>query len=172
LLESILGDPGRAVAEGAEAVNLCRRTESPLWVAVSRVNLAWAHIAAGNPAEAGELAEPTLAEIREAGTGLHLEAGLLAGIARSKLATGDEQGALAAAEEGVAIMDDRRLTTTALRAPLALARVLVETEGPAASERIEDVVERAMKIVRESGATAFEPLLRAELSAVTRLRGQ
>jgi hypothetical protein len=64
-------------------------------------------------------------------------------------------------------MDGRRLATCAIGAPIALAQVLIATEGAAARERIMPVLARAMRIVRRSGARAFEPQIRGELAALT-----
>ena len=96
---------------------------------------------------------------------------LLATIARCKLALGEPGDALAAAEEAVDIMDARGLATCALSAPIALAQVLIATQGAAAAERIDAVLARAERVARESGARAFEPQIQRERAALARLRG-
>ena len=100
----------------------------------------WRQAGAGRFADALAQAEANLATIREHAIGLYYEPMLLATIARSQLALGRPGDALAAAEEAVAIMDARGLTTCALPAPIALAQVLIATQGAAAGERIEAVL--------------------------------
>ena len=58
-------------------------------------------------------------------------------MARCRLAGGESDGALAAAEEAVDVMHARGLTTCALSAPLALAQVLAATQArrPASGSR-------------------------------------
>ena len=109
----------------------------------------------GRIADALVRAESNLATVREHGIGLYFEPLLLATMARCRLAGGESDGALAAAEEAVDIMHARGLTTCALSAPLALAQVLAATQGAAAGERIEAVLVRADEVVHASGAPAF-----------------
>src|SRR5437867_4934631 len=56
----------------------------------------------------------------------------LASIARSRLKLGEEDAARLAAEEVVEIMEARGLAACALSAPIALAEVLIATEGAGA----------------------------------------
>jgi hypothetical protein len=96
---------------------------------------------------------------------------LLASIAKARLGRGEPEAALAAAEEAIEILDARGLTACALTAPIALAQVLIATEGAAAGERIESVLARAMQVARESGALVYEPQVHRELATLARLRG-
>ncbi len=68
-------------------------------------------------------------------------------------------------------MDARGLTTCALPAPIALAQVLIATQGAAAAERINTVLMHAMRVARGSHARIFEPHIHRELGALARLRG-
>jgi hypothetical protein len=108
--------------------------------------------------------------IREETVALYFEPMLLASIARSRLGAGEPEAALAAAEEAVEIMEARELAAVALSAPIALAHVLIATEGAAAAERIEAVLGRAMEVAKASGARVFEPQIHRELAALARLR--
>lgn len=56
-------------------------------------------------------------------------------------------------------------------APIALAQVLIATQGAAAAERIETVLARATSVARESRARVVEPQIRRELAALALLRG-
>ena len=109
----------------------------------------------GRIADALVRAESNLAAVREHGIGPYFEPLLLATMARCRLAGGESDGALAGAEEAVDVMHARGLTTCALSAPLALAQVLVATQGAAAGERIEAVLVRAEEVAHASGARAF-----------------
>jgi len=130
-----------------------------------------ADAAAGRFADALAGAASNLATIREHRVGLYYEPLLLATMARCELALGDAEAALSSAEEAVAIMDDRGLTTCALRAPIALAQVLAATQGARAAERIDTVLTRALGVARRSGARLFEPHIEREREALARLRG-
>jgi hypothetical protein len=96
---------------------------------------------------------------------------LLATVAQAKLALGEPTAALAAAVEAVAIMEARGLGACALRAPIALTHVLTATRGPAARERVDRVLARALGVARDSGARVFEPHIHRELAALARVRG-
>jgi tetratricopeptide (TPR) repeat protein len=133
--------------------------------------MALAEVAAGRFADGVARAETNLAAIREHGIGLYYEPVLLATVARAKLALGQPDDALAAAEEAVAIMDARGLTTCALQAPITLAQVLLATDGAAAGERIASVLGRALQVARASGARVFEAPIQRELATAARLRG-
>jgi ATP/maltotriose-dependent transcriptional regulator MalT len=130
-----------------------------------------AEAAAGRFADALAGAASNLEAIREHRVGMYYEPLLLATMARCELALGDAEAALSSAEEAVAIMDDRGLTTCALRAPIALAQVLAATQGVSAAERIDSVLTRALGVARRSGARLFEPHIERERGALARLRG-
>jgi class 3 adenylate cyclase/tetratricopeptide (TPR) repeat protein len=130
-----------------------------------------AEAAAGRFADALAGAASNLEAIREHRVGVYYEPLLLATMARCELALGDAEAALSSAEEAVAIMDDRGLTTCALRAPIALAQVLAATQGASAAERIDTVLTRALGVARRSGARLFEPHIEREREALARLRG-
>lgn len=94
---------------------------------------------------------------------------LLATIAQSKLGLGKLDEALAAAEEAVEITDARGLGTCALHAPIALAQVLIATEGATARARIDNVLARALRVAHESGARVFEHQIHRELAVLAQL---
>jgi tetratricopeptide (TPR) repeat protein len=172
LLGAQVGDIDAAVANGEQALEIGERAGNPLATSVAASALSVAEANAGRVADALERAERTLTMIRENGVPLMYVPMLLAAIAKSKVELGDPEGAVAAAAEGVEIMETRGLTVAALPVPIALAEVMIAAEGAAAAERIEAVLNRAMEVARESGAVIFEPQIQRELEALARLRGE
>lgn len=171
LLEADLGEVRAARASAALGLDLAQRAGDTIHAIACSTPVAVADAEAGRSADALARARANLEEIRRHEIGLYYEPLLLATIARSQLALGEPDVALAAAEEAVDIMDARGLTACALTAPIALAQVLIATEGAAAGTRIEAVLSRASRVARASGATVFEPRIDRELTVLARLRG-
>ena len=171
LLEAEAGDIETALANAALGLAIAERAGNVIHAIACSTPAAVAEARAGRFAQALGRAESNLATIREHWIGLYYEPLLLATIARSQLGLGEPGDALAAAEEAVEIMHARGLATCALSAPVTLAHVLIATQGAAAGDRIETELARAMRVARDSGARVFEPLIRGELAALARLRG-
>jgi class 3 adenylate cyclase/tetratricopeptide (TPR) repeat protein len=169
LLQAEVGNNEAALGNATLGLEIAERSGNVIHIIACTVPAAVAQAGAGRFADALAGAEPSLATIREHRIGLYYEPVLLATIARSKLALGAPDAALAAAEEAVAITDARGLATCALRAPIALAQILIATEGAAAGDRIDAVLARAMRVARGSGARAFEPQIHRERAALARL---
>lgn len=161
LLQAQVGQIEAATDNAARALLSAERTGHVIAVVNASTAAAVAEAGAGRFVESLARAESNLATIRQQGIGLFFEPLLLATIARSKLELGDPAGARDSAEEAVTIMDARGLTTCALAAPIALAQILIATEGAAA--RIDKVLTRASRVARESGARVFEILIDREL---------
>ena len=171
LLLAEVGEFEAAIANAELGLAIAERTGNEIHMIACQTPAAVAAAGAGRFADALAQARAHLATIRERGIGRYYEPLLLATIARSQLALGEPGDALAAAEEAVAIMDGRGLTTCALAAPITLAHVLVATRGAAAGERIETVLARARRVARHSGARIFEPQIHRELASLAGLRG-
>jgi tetratricopeptide (TPR) repeat protein len=171
LLEASAGEIEAALRHAALGLEIAEQMGDVIGIIASTTPTAVANADAGRFAEALEQAESTLATIGDRQIGRYFEPLLLATIARAKLGLGEPDEALAAAEQAVAIMDARRLTACALRAPITLAHVLMATEGAAAGERIESVLAQAQRVVDASGARIFEAPIQAELAALARLGG-
>lgn len=170
LLEAQIGHIDAALGDAALGLAIAERAGNAIHTIACSAPLAVAEAGAGRFADALARAASNLATIRELGIGLYLEPLLLATIARSELALGRPDDALAAAEEAVDIMRARRLTTCALSAPITLAQVLTATHGAAAGERIDTVLTRAMRVARASRARVFESQIHRELAARARAR--
>ena len=171
LLEADTGDLQAALRHAARGLAIAERAHNAIHIIACSTPAAVAAAGAGRYADALTQAQSNLATIREHGIGLYYEPLLLATIARAQLAFGKPEDALANAEEAVDVMDARGLTTCALTAPITLAQILIATQGAAAAERVDAVLARAMRVARESGALAFEPLILRRLAALARLRG-
>ena len=172
LLEAEIGDYEAALGHAALGLEIAERSGNVIHIIACTVPATVANVGAGRFADALAGAQSSLATIREQQIGRYYEPVLLATIGRSKLALGEVDAALAAAEEAVAIANARGLATCALSAPIVLAQVLMATGGAGAGERIEAVLARALRVARASGARAFEPQIDRELAALARLRGE
>jgi adenylate cyclase len=170
LLEADVGDYDAALGNAGLGLQIVERSANVIHIIACTVPSAAAQAGAGRFADALALAESDLATIREHSIGLYFEPSLLATIARARLALGEPDSALAAAEEAAAITHAHRLAACGLQAPIALAQVLIATQGAAATERIETVLAQATRVVHESGAYAFEPQIQREHAALARLR--
>ena len=171
LLEAHIGEIDAALGHAALGLAIAEPAGNAIHTIACSAPVAVAQAGAGRFADARARASADLATIRELEIGLYYEPLLLATIARSELALGRPDAALAAAEEAVAIMDARRLTTCALSAPITLAQILIATEGAAAGERIDTVLAGAMRVARKSRARCFEPQIRRERAALAHVRG-
>ncbi|MGE4427563.1 MAG: AAA family ATPase [Solirubrobacteraceae bacterium] len=171
LLEAEIGDFAAARHSADLGLAIAERAGNAVHMIACAVPVAVADAGAGRFAVALAGAESTLETIRRRRIGLYYEPLLLATIARCKLALGEPDGALAAAEEGVAITNARGLTTCGLSAPITLAHVLIAVRGAAAGDRIEAVLARAAQVARTSNARVFEPRIHVGLAALARVRG-
>ena len=111
----------------------------------------------------------TLARDRRAG--LMLEPWMLVSLAESYLGAGDLRLARARSEEGLARAQQHQTRTLEIEAQLAVARVRRCAEGLIARPAIEAALNRALALVRETGARGFEPHVYLERAALARLAG-
>jgi class 3 adenylate cyclase len=162
-LEADAGDYAAALRNAALGLEIIERSGNLVHIIACTVPAVAAKAGVGRFADALAEAESSLATIRKHGIGRYYEPTLLATIARSQLALGERDTALAAAEQAVATMDARGLATCALCAPITLAQVLIATQGSVAAARADAVLARAGSVARQSGAVLFE-------SQIARLR--
>ncbi len=90
-------------------------------------------------------------------------------LALAWLEKGDPGRARSIVEQAVSLTRERGAEISESRAQVALARVLLATEGAVARERVEAALERAESLVQATGAEAHTPtihLARAELAGV------
>jgi adenylate cyclase len=170
LLEAMTGEVEDALRDAALGLEIAHRSRNAIAIVANSTARAVAQAGAGLFAEGLEQAETVLVTIRQRAMGLYFEPTLLATMARCTLALGRPAQALAAAEEGVGIMNRRGLTTCALLAPITLAEVLMAGQGAGAIERVETVLAQATQTARRSRARIFEPLIQRQRAALARLR--
>jgi adenylate cyclase len=169
LLEADAGNIAAAQRSAALGLAIAGPAGDTVHAIACSTPAAVAQAAAGHHADALAGATSNLEAIREHRVGMYYEPLLLATMARCLLALGDGPAALDSAEEAVAIMDDRGLTTCALRAPVALAQVLAATRGASAARRIDTVLTRALGVAQASGARVFEAHIARERAVLSRL---
>jgi hypothetical protein len=102
---------------------------------------------------------------------LILEPPMLACLAESYLGAGNAELARARAEQALALAQQHEARPFEIEAQLVLARVRRGAEGLSARPTIETALERALVLVRETGARAFEPHVYLERAALARLAG-
>ena len=123
----------------------------------------------GQSSEAVETLEHALAVSRERRTGLQFEAWGLSLLAEAQLANGEPDRARATANEAVAAAHQTPLFECVAR--LALARVLLRTDGAGARDAVDAALTRAEVLVDETGANAYAPLIHLERAELARLIG-
>jgi class 3 adenylate cyclase/tetratricopeptide (TPR) repeat protein len=170
LLEATTGEAEAALRHAALGLEIADRARNTVAVVALSTARAAALAGSGLFAEALREAEAVLVTIRQQAMGLYFEPMLLATTARAALALDRPGQAVAAAEEAFDIMERRGLTTCALPAPIALAEVLLASQGAAAVERVEAVLSHAAQTARQSRARVFEPEILRQRAALALLR--
>jgi tetratricopeptide (TPR) repeat protein len=112
--------------------------------------------------------ERSLAISRERRSAVEGDALRLAMLSESYLGDGDAERALSLAEEGLAIA---QTPNHVIQGNLALARALLHSAGPDARAAIEAALARALKVVRDTGSKAYEPLVHVELAELAHQGG-
>jgi tetratricopeptide (TPR) repeat protein len=121
----------RAGVESAESYG------SPFFTAAAYRALGLAHILAEEWAEARGALENGLGLIRSSRTALHVEGAILGLLGRALLGEGEGERARDTAHEAVSAAQKSHARLAECYARLALARILIETEGPAAVAAVE-----------------------------------
>jgi hypothetical protein len=165
-----VGAPGGG-ASAREAVEIAERIGS----VVSRVH-AWFYVGLGEHLRghwphAIEAIERAEAIARERGSGVESRAERLARLGEAHLGLGDPQRARALVEEAARTAHRQAQVINEIDASLALARVLLGSAGPAARAEIEAALARALALVEQTGAKAFEPQVQVELAELARQTG-
>jgi len=164
--EELTGEVRHALSNGQQAVELAGRCGSPMSTTASLFNLGWAELLQGFPNEAVATLERARHQHRvakQARGWTDLTTGLLA---EAYLATGREQQAREMADAPILVPAAR---TNLLRARISQSRVFRALDGAAASDRIAALLADAERLLAESGARAYAPLVaeeRARLAAL------
>jgi hypothetical protein len=161
-------DADRGLASARQLEVLSRTLgDPPAFLAMKETAFAFAHLAAGRPADAIAPARAALAVYRR------LEQQMV-GVAATTLAeallqAGDLTSALAAAEEAIALCGRTLRATYEAEAHGVLARALLRRDGVAARNRAEAALASAAALIERCGARTLAPALsewRAEVAAV------
>jgi len=156
-----------ALAHARSACELAEHAGGVYGEVWARACLGVAHMLREEWTPAIEAIESALALARERRSALDSEAWQLARLASARLGAGYAHGAGVAAREALDLALARHARFHEIPARIELARVRIATEGAGASEEILSELQRALDLVRETGATAFEPQVhraRAELA--------
>src|SRR5581483_9732535 len=140
LLEAIIGDTEAALRDATLGLEIANRAGNAIAIIALSTPRAVAQAGSGRFVEGLRQAEANLETIRQHRMGLYYEPVLLATMARCRLALGQPDRALAAAEEALGIMEGRGLTTCALLAPITLAEVLMASRDGSVAEQAEAVL--------------------------------
>jgi tetratricopeptide (TPR) repeat protein len=152
------GDARSAASYAERALDYAGRTASPVGASFAHWPRGRAQLLLGEHANALHSFEQALAT----GATLGLEGYLLAGIALAHLGLGDPAGARRTAEHAITVARQRGTLAPECSAHLALAQILTQTEGASAAAAIETALREGERLIAETGAHSYEPLLREE----------
>jgi len=165
------GDQDVGLPAAQRAVELAEKVGSPYSRSAAYLRLGSALFLDGRVNEARETLEQTLALMRQCGTSLEVEARLLAWLAEAVLAGGDVARARQVADEALAVADRTGAVPDGIFARRTLARVLLAQEGATAARAIEETLNDAERLIEQTGALSFRPLVLLERAALARLTG-
>ena len=94
--------------------------------------------------------------------GLFFEPYYVAALAEAHLGLGDEPRARQVSEQALQIASRAEMRVAEVRALLARVRVLLTLDGVAARTEVESILDRALSLVRSTGARSFEPQIHVE----------
>jgi tetratricopeptide (TPR) repeat protein len=166
----VTGEAAPAQAHAREAVDYAERAGNHSARILAYQSLGLANVLNGAWHDALEALERALTIGRERRL-LFWEGGVLAGMAAAHLGLGDRPGALALAEEAIAV--SRRLGTRLweFSALLTRIRALRETQGLQATREIDAALAEADAWLEMSGAKSYAPFLQVERAELALLRG-
>jgi len=164
-------DVGAAMAHARRAVEAAESLGSAFSRGQAYSALAGAHMLNEEWNEAASAGEQSLAIIRESRTGVSDEAFKVLGLAEVYLHQGKGSLARATAEEAIALARRHHARLAECYAHLALARVLLGTEGARGASAIASALARALALAEETGAAAAEPFIRLEEARLAQATG-
>jgi tetratricopeptide (TPR) repeat protein len=167
----LFGEPGNARVYALESLEIAEKLGSAYHLAFSLSNLGMARLLHEEWQEAIDGLEQALEIARSRRTRLEAEAVLLANLAQAYLGAGQVDRARQTAEEAVQAARQRGAPSQEMQAQLSLARVLLANDGDNARHAIEEELTRALELVEETGAKAYEPQILEGRSDLARLLG-
>ena len=158
-LAELTGEIDTALSSGQQAVEFAARCGSPLTTTCSRLTLGRAELLHGHYAEAVEALEQARDEHlvgKQARAWTDLTIGLLA---EAYLGNGQRREARETADSELLLPSSR---ISGLRARVSQSRVFRALGGATANERVAEVLADADRLLDESGAVAFAPIVAEE----------
>jgi adenylate cyclase len=165
------GEPEAALGHAQQALEIAERIGDSFSRTLSWFCLGFAERTRGQWRRAIEAFERSIAIAKKGRTGVERDAVRLALTGESYLGLGDPKRARALVEEGLQIARARRHPTDETYANLALARVLLGSDGAAARAEIEASLSRVLELARANEAKIFVPLVHVELGELARQSG-
>ena len=171
LVAHCAGEPARGLAHVRELGAIAQKIGSVADLVLADGYLGDALVHVGEYEGARAVLEKALSQSKAKTAGIIWQPDFLGSLAEAYLGCGDGARARATAEEAAAMACDRGAGLYECKARLALARVLLGTEGAAARTRITAVLDRACELIDETGARVYEPFIRMERAELARLTG-
>jgi class 3 adenylate cyclase/tetratricopeptide (TPR) repeat protein len=167
----LTGETEAAIAHGQQTVEIAERLGDAFSRAAAPTFLAMAHVINGEHSEAIPYLERSDEIIRDRHTALEFHPWTLAFLGQALAAVGECERAHQAAEESLALADERQALGSKCSAHFALAKVLMACEGATAEAEIEAQLREAIALAERLEARGEELQGRMELAELARLRG-
>ena len=165
------GDRDAGLPAAQRSVELAERFGSPYSRIGAHQRLGTALTLDGQGSAAVAAVEHALGLMRQCGTGLEREAFAVASLAEAVLVVGDLARAHELAEEALAISGRIGAVMDGIFARRTLVRVLLAREGAKAARAITEALDDAERLIEQSGAISYRPLVLLERAELARLMG-
>jgi ATP/maltotriose-dependent transcriptional regulator MalT len=166
-----IGDAASALTHARQAVELAEGTGGPAFAGVALQALGRAQLLNGEGRAAATALEQALATARKYRTGLIGEGSMLASLAEAYLVAGEADRARETAELAVVTARRRHTPVYEIAARLALARVLLATDGVAGATAIDTALDAGTALMEATDARLYAPPIHVERARLARLRG-
>jgi adenylate cyclase len=166
-LDWLAGDRASALSRAQLHLEVAERVGAAPGRAAACSRLGAAHVLRGESREAIEVLEQALVLARRGGR--QHEGFVLTHLALARLGSGDLGKARETALEAVALTSARGHKLFESQARIALARVLMQSDGAAARSAIAAELDSAGALIDETGARALSPLVYEERARLARL---
>jgi class 3 adenylate cyclase/tetratricopeptide (TPR) repeat protein len=160
-----------ALAHARQGVDTAERKGGSFSRVLALRELGIAHLLNRERSDAMAALERALELAHEHRTGLQLEASVLAHLSSAQLGLGQTRRARETAERAISIAREQGTKEQECEAQLALARVLLQTEGAGARGAIEEALARALALIEETEARSYAPFVHEERAELARLLG-
>jgi adenylate cyclase len=154
-------DPQMALQHANRAFSLAIKSGNPYLRVYAQACRGLAHSIAGNLALAIEDLSGALRFARSRKAGLENEARILADLADAHRLHGDTAAAARIAEEAIAVAVTRRTRVPECLARIVRAQILFDARANDQEEAAREELGRAEKLMQETGALIYAPLIRA-----------